>query len=135
MSGQAIVELALVLPTLMLVVAVMIAVGLYYQQQRRAVIAIETLTGIAALDKSSSWRSLVAEQDAYADCNANPPQPDAVFLDSSVARAGEPGSIIRLSWTCYVATGWILDKVFRINVGSEAVYLPQDVVAPSPSPS
>lgn len=114
MSGQALVETALVLPVLLFLLLGIIGVGYLAHARVLYQNGVDVLAQVAAHDPN--WRSKVPEEDRRTHCHADPNLPAIEYPDGNDAS----GSRIALTWHCHIETGWLFDGL-PVTVSSEAV--------------
>lgn len=110
MSGQALIETALVLPVLLFLLLGIIGAGYLFLQAMRDQQGVIVLAQYAATE--TGWRSHVVEIDRQSGCHAEPLQP-------SIADG-------LMTWDCHLRTGWMFDGLL-LQV--------QAIVGPSPRPT
>jgi hypothetical protein len=129
--GQAIVEMALVLPILLFVLLGFAEVGFLFAARDRYQNGVDVLTELAAADRSDAWRNKVQSEDDRVGCHDG--QPDVTYPDGGQA----PGSRIRLVWTCHYRPVFVPMLNVAVAVESEALIAgsTSGPAAPAPSPS
>jgi len=113
-SGQAIVEFALVMPLMLTILLGVIGVFYLDLRARDFQNGVDVLAELAASDPG--WQAKTASEDERVACHANPVQPDVSYPDGGAA----PGDRILLRWACHLRTRWLFDGL-AVTVESEAV--------------
>jgi hypothetical protein len=126
--GQAIVEMALILPILLFVLLGFVEVGFLFAARDRYQNGVDVLTELAAADRSDAWRNKVQSEDDRVGCHDG--QPDVTYPDGDQA----PGSRIRLVWTCHYRPVFVPMLNVAVAVESEAL-IAGSAPIPTPSPS
>lgn len=122
MSGQAIVETALMLPVMLAVLLGVIGILYLDISTRRMQQGVDVLADLAAQDPD--WRASVPFENDRTGCNANPVQPDATYTHD--------GRAVLLTWHCHLETRWLFDGL-PVTVEGEAVIAATPAASPAPS--
>lgn len=114
MSGQALVETAIVMPVLLTLLLGIIGVGFLFLSMLRMQNGVDVLAQLAAAEPG--WETHVQSEDSRTACHADPLQPAVAYPDGST----DSGHRVELTWHCHLHTGWLFDGL-PITVSSEAV--------------
>lgn len=112
-GGQAIAEVALVLPVLLFVFLGFIEVGRLYAFQHGYQNGVDVLAQLAASDPD--WRSKVPSEDDRTSCHGNPP--DARYPDDDESS----GDRVVVTWTCRYSPLVLSQLAVPVTVQSEAM--------------
>lgn len=125
MTGQAIVEFALIAPMLMLLMLGIIGAGLVHVRWHQYQNAVQVLATLAAVEPNDSWRSHIHDVNERHKCD----------LVGSVEAQDTPEGTVVVTETCLF--DFAILPVFHnlpVTVTYEAAR-PFEVAEPSPSPS
>jgi hypothetical protein len=132
MTGQALVETALVLPVLLLLLLGIIGTGYLFHRQLIFQNGVDVLAQLAAgTGPRSDWHAAVVSENQRTGCHADPLEPTLTYPDGGKAL---PGRRLLATWACHLKTGWLFDGL-PVTVSAEAVLERANPAAPEPSPS